>query len=97
MSMCDLGKANNRTSMEAEANQRGKQKQTFRLLTKRPYKHNNTTQHEGDDADAELALWVKSDQVALGLMIGIATSAGRFTDSRACPPRTFRSAWCISS
>ena len=35
MSICDLGKANNHTSMEAEANQWGKQKQSINPLTKK--------------------------------------------------------------
>ena len=44
MSMCDLGKANDRTSMEAEANRRGKQKQTFKLLTKKTIQAQHTIQ-----------------------------------------------------
>ena len=42
--MCDLGKANDRTSMEAEANRRGKQKQTFKLLTKKTIRAQHTIQ-----------------------------------------------------
>ena len=44
MSMCDLGKANDRTSMEAEANQRGKQKQTIKPLTEKTIR----VQHSSD-------------------------------------------------
>ena len=43
MSMCDLGKANNCTLMEAEANQQGKQKQTIKPLTKKD--HTSTTHY----------------------------------------------------